>query len=105
MWWESDLAHREKCCAAALFLAHRLGRILERSEIAWGCLWVRLGRARGQNKISNSCSQFGLRGRALRGVTGGAIPRARLKSGLPPTCFAAGRKQSVRRRRRARARW
>ena len=34
------------------FLAHRLGRILERSEIAWGCLWVRLGRARGQNKIT-----------------------------------------------------
>ena len=34
------------------FLAHRLGRPLERSEIAWGCLWVRLGCARGQNKIS-----------------------------------------------------
>ena len=46
------------------FLAHRLGRPLERSEIAWGCLWVRLGCARGQNKISNCYSQFGLRGRA-----------------------------------------
>ena len=34
------------------FLAHRLGRPLERSEIAWGCLWVRLGCARGQNKIA-----------------------------------------------------
>ncbi len=34
------------------FLAHRLGRSLERSEIAWGCLWVRLGCARGQNKIA-----------------------------------------------------
>ena len=32
------------------FLAHRLGRPLERSEIAWGCLWVRLGCARGQTK-------------------------------------------------------
>ena len=34
------------------FLAHRLGRPLERSEIAWGCLWVRLGCARGQNQIA-----------------------------------------------------
>ena len=34
------------------FLAHRLGRPLEKSEIAWGCLWVRLGCARGQNKIA-----------------------------------------------------
>ena len=56
------------------FLAHRLGRPLERSEIAWGCLWVRLGCARGQNKISNSYSQFGLRGRAPRGVTGELSP-------------------------------
>ena len=34
------------------FLAHRLVRPLERSEIAWGCLWVRLGCARGQNQIA-----------------------------------------------------
>ena len=32
------------------FLAHRLGRPPERSEIAWGCLWVRLGCIRGQTK-------------------------------------------------------
>ena len=65
------------------FLAHRLGRPLERSKIAWGCLWVRLGCARGQNKISNSYSQFGLRGRAPRGVTGELSPASVYVSLLP----------------------
>ena len=78
------------------FLAHRLVRPLERSEIAWGCLWVRLGCARGQNKISNSYSQnkisnsysqFGLRGRAPRGVTG-ELPPASVHVSLLPVVEA-----------------
>ena len=56
---------------------------LSGSEIAWGCLWVRLGCARGQNKISNSYSQFGLRGRAPRGVTGELSPASVYVSLLP----------------------
>jgi len=74
MWWESDFGASRNVVLPRFFLAHRLGRPLERSEIAWGCLWVRLGCARGQNKISNSYSQFGLRGRAPRGVTGELSP-------------------------------
>ena len=44
---------------------------------------MRLGRARGQNKISNSYSQFGLRGRAPRGVTGELSPASVYVSFLP----------------------
>ena len=49
MWWERFGASRN-VVLPRFFLPHRLGRPLERSEIAWGCLWVRLGCARGQTK-------------------------------------------------------
>ena len=83
MWWESDFGASRNVVLPRFFLAHRLVRPLERSEIAWGCLWVRLGCARGQNKISNSYSQFGLRGRAPRGVTGELSPASVYVSLLP----------------------
>ena len=52
MWWESDLAHREMLCCRAFSWRTASADPLSGSEIAWGCLWVRLGCARGQNKIA-----------------------------------------------------
>ena len=52
MWWGEQFGASRNVVLPRCFLAHRLGRPLERSKIAWGCLWVRLGCARGQNKIS-----------------------------------------------------
>ena len=52
MWWGEQFGASRNVVLPRFFLAHRLGRPLERSEIAWGCLWVRLGCARGQNQIA-----------------------------------------------------